>query len=304
MPELPETFVIASQLAMALGTPFESDSGLKLPQDRAVPGQFASGAAFEMIPVGEAPMVFGDEIVIDMLRSAAPTLIRHRGKKIWISWKTRKEEFDTLVRLSMTGSFTLRKTKHSRAEFRDELTSASFFFNDIRKFGKILVSAYETPGPSDVYGGWSITSTSLSSQMVWELMQSDPLSSLKETITSQNVFSGVGNYLANEILFAIHLHPDSHIGSLTLAETEKMIFTACHLAQKSVTAGGCTLRTYSDILQNPGRFQEQLKIYGKKECVHCHEPVVVIRRDNETTSWVCPSCQELRLLTPTVLPEK
>lgn len=290
MPELAETFILASQLSQALAVPFETDSRLFLPPHLAVP---VIGRHKYQLVVHDMISLCGDLSIEEELgKGAVPARVQHQGKKIWILWKTDSGVLETEARLGMTGGFTFEKTKHTRLEFKSE--KGSFYFNDIRKFGGMTTAA-SAIAPS-------ATAQLNQDQLYYDAMNEKD-STVKEILTDQKtIFSGVGNYLANEVCFRSGLHPYTHMGLVSRSQFALIVKQIFLVAYESASLGGCTLRDFSDMLRRPGKFQERLLIYGKKECPACQQAVKVIRRDGDTTSWVCTHCQELNRLHPLMDP--
>jgi len=281
MPELAESFILTSQLAQLFGVPFVTDSQLKLPR-RLELQQHGSGP-YKLV-IHDFVSICGDQSIEEELAEAMPTRVQHQGKKGWILWKTKNGVVETEIRYGMTGSFALEKTQHTRLEFKN--ATGSIYFNDIRKFGGIVTNGHPVAA--------SATSNLNVEQVYYSLVEYRD-STIKELLTEQTfLLSGVGNYLANEVCFATKIHPDSSAGLVTFPEFEKILVELKALVTESVELGGCTLRDFKDVMGRPGQFQTRLRIYGKKTCPVCSGPVSVVRRPNATTSWVCPTCQDLR----------
>jgi formamidopyrimidine-DNA glycosylase len=285
MPELAEAFTLTAQLAELLGVPFETDSRLALPKDRHVP---SLGNGPYTLVIHDFASVCGDQSIEEELVDATPTRVQHQGKKGWILWKTKGGVVETEVRFGMTGSFAVAKTQHTRLEFKGP--AGSFYFNDIRKFGGIVTTGNPV-APS--------ATARINIEQVYHDAVDYRDSTLKELLTDQTVLvSGIGNYVVNEACHMARLHPDTHAGLVAQDEFEKLIKCVTAVVVLSAQLGGCTLRDFKDILGRPGSFQDRLLIYGKSECPSCHKPIEPLRRAGETTSWVCPKCQELRRLHP------
>jgi formamidopyrimidine-DNA glycosylase len=286
MPEIAEAFILSAQLAQVFSVPLETDSRLKLADHLRV-GALGAGP-YDLI-VHDAISLCGDESIADELRNVVPVRVQHQGKKLWILWKSKSGVLESEVRLGMTGGFSLTKTAHTRLEFKT--ATGSIFFNDIRKFGGIVLGC-NSIAPS--------ATARLNIDQVYHDVLSSRDSTLKEVVTDQSwIVSGIGNYVVNEACFTSGMHPDTHVGLISGPEFAKFIAQVKSIARESAALGGCTLRDFKDLLGRPGSYQNQLKIYGKKgSCPACGEPIAVLRRPNETTSWVCEKCQPLRRLHP------
>jgi formamidopyrimidine-DNA glycosylase len=280
MPELAETFILASQLSQLLGVPLETDSRLVLPM-RLTLGKLTY-PPYDLV-VHDPISLCGDEDLEERFKHAYPTRVQHQGKKMWILWKTQSGVLETEVRLGMTGGFRLEKTPHTRLEFRGG--GASIFFNDIRKFGGIVTAANRVAP--------SATANANFEQLY--LTGKGKKWTVKETMTDQNfLLSGVGNYVINEACHKAGVHPRSYFAKITVEDFSKLMDAIREIVVESVQCGGCTLRDFKDIMGRPGNFQERLKIYSKGECPTCGSAVAVVRLENETTSWVCVKCQPYR----------
>lgn len=44
-----------------------------------------------------------------------------------------------------------------------------------------------------------------------------------DTLLEQDIFSGVGNIIKNEILYRIHIHPESKTGKIPAAKRQELI---------------------------------------------------------------------------------
>mgnify|MGYP000626718044 CR=1 FL=1 len=103
-----------------------------------------------------------------------------------------------------------------------------------------------------------------------------------DALLDQNIFSGVGNIIKNEVLFRIKVHPNSKVGNLPDSCIDEMIKEA---------------RDYSfDFLKWKKAFElkNHWLVYTKKICPRCNIP---IQRKNlgkaKRRTFYCNNCQIL-----------
>lgn len=103
-----------------------------------------------------------------------------------------------------------------------------------------------------------------------------------DVLLDQEIFSGVGNIIKNEVLYRIHVHPESFAGNMTLSAINDMIREA---------------RTYSFEFYEWKKKYELKKhwlAHTKKICLRCNLPF--IRRHTgkrDRRSFFCENCQVL-----------
>lgn len=104
-----------------------------------------------------------------------------------------------------------------------------------------------------------------------------------DALLEQDIFSGVGNIIKNEVLYRIKVHPESTIGKLPPAKLNKLIEEA---------------RIYSfQFLEWKKQFElkKHWLAHTKKWCLRCDLPL--IRQQHmgmkKRRSFFCPNCQVL-----------
>jgi formamidopyrimidine-DNA glycosylase len=107
-------------------------------------------------------------------------------------------------------------------------------------------------------------------------------------LMDQSYFSGIGNYLAAEALYASQILPDRTLGSLSNDEVYRLYWNSLELIQSSYDSGGMTISTYFDLDDKPGSFT--CKCYGRRYDPEGRE---IVKRtfSNGRTSWYCPDYQ-------------
>lgn len=103
-----------------------------------------------------------------------------------------------------------------------------------------------------------------------------------DALLDQNIFSGVGNIIKNEVFYRIYLHPESEIGALPAKQLNQLIEEA---------------RRYSfDFYhwKKEGTLRKHWLAHTKKECQRCQLPLV--KKHTGLTprrSFFCTNCQVL-----------
>ncbi|HYJ38207.1 MAG TPA: DNA-formamidopyrimidine glycosylase family protein, partial [Chitinophagaceae bacterium] len=93
-------------------------------------------------------------------------------------------------------------------------------------------------------------------------LKSNPGTLVCDALLDQNIFAGVGNIIKNEVLFRIHVHPESKIGKLPLKQLNALIKEA---------------RNYSfDFLEWKKQFvlKKHWLAHTKKTCPRCSTPFI------------------------------
>lgn len=93
-------------------------------------------------------------------------------------------------------------------------------------------------------------------------MKALPDSMVCDALLNQDIFSGVGNIIKNEVLYRIQLDPEFLLGKMPTAVTTKLIKET---------------RNYSFDFLEWKRIYEQKKhwlAHTKKECKKCNQPLV------------------------------
>ena len=109
-----------------------------------------------------------------------------------------------------------------------------------------------------------------------------PKTLICDALLDQQIFSGVGNIIKNEVLYRVKVHPRSEIGKIPALKINKIIKEA---------------RNYSfDFLVWKGDFvlKEHWLAHTKKKCLRCNLPIIkeytgLLNR----RSFVCTNCQKL-----------
>lgn len=94
---------------------------------------------------------------------------------------------------------------------------------------------------------------------------------VKLAIMDQRLVVGVGNIYASEALFDAKIDPRRAAGSLTSAETSRLVASIQKVLKQAIAAGGSSLRDYMRVDGELGYFQHQWSVYDKngRACSGC-----------------------------------
>jgi formamidopyrimidine-DNA glycosylase len=116
---------------------------------------------------------------------------------------------------------------------------------------------------------------------------------IKKTIMDQRRIAGVGNIYANEALFEAGIDPSKPTNKLSLEEFTRLHAAVTDILLRAVQSSGTTVRDYRTGTGESGRFQFELKVYGRggEPCVRCGRKLVTTHTIDLRATTFCPGCQ-------------
>ena len=116
---------------------------------------------------------------------------------------------------------------------------------------------------------------------------------IKKAIMDQRRVAGVGNIYANEALFQAGIDPSKPTNRLSLDEFARLHAAVTDVLWRAVDASGTTVRDYRTGVGEPGRFQFELKVYGRggERCITCGRKLVTTHTIDLRATTFCPTCQ-------------
>lgn len=202
-----------------------------------------------------------------------------------------------IVHLGMTGhlrvdSCQAQKRKHDHVEivFTD---GTALRYNDPRRFGSILWTA-EDPlqhirlvklGPEPFSPEFNATYLHKYSR--------NRKVALKPFLMDAHVVVGVGNIYASEALFRAGISPLKPAGKVSKVAYERLVEAVTVILNEAISAGGTTIRDFSNSEGKPGYFTQELRVYGRtgQKCISCDTLIKQIKLGQRSTFY-CPSCQK------------
>jgi len=115
---------------------------------------------------------------------------------------------------------------------------------------------------------------------------------IKTTILDQTLMCGIGNIYADETLYESKIHPHTPARLITLEQWETIRKNACNVLTRAIKMGGSTIKSYHPGKNIDGKFQRELKIYGKagEICPICGKEFIFTKTNGRGTTF-CPGCQ-------------
>ena len=116
---------------------------------------------------------------------------------------------------------------------------------------------------------------------------------IKKAIMDQRRVAGVGNIYANEALFEAGIDPSKPTNKLSLDEFARLHAAVTDVLARAVNSSGTTVRDYRTGTGEEGRFQFELKVYGRggEACVTCGKKLVTTHTIDLRATTFCPNCQ-------------
>lgn len=197
--------------------------------------------------------------------------LRSWGKHFLIVFKG----FSLRIHFLMFGSYRVNKRKEAAPRLSlqfDDGTELNFYSCAIKIIDGNVKNVYD----------WSadVMSRQWDPVAARRKLRKQPELSAGDALLDQQIFSGVGNIIRNEVLFRTRIHPESLIGKLPPRKLTELITEA---------------RTYSfDFLRRKKKFElrKHWLIYTKKKCPRCN--LQVFKKYTGKTKrrcFFCSNCQ-------------
>lgn len=115
---------------------------------------------------------------------------------------------------------------------------------------------------------------------------------VKQFIMNAQVVVGVGNIYASESLFLAGIHPKRAAGRVARHRYDALADSIKDVLDRSIQAGGTTLRDFYGGDGEPGYFAQKLEVYDR-DGEHCRICNTIIRSivQGQRTTYYCKRCQ-------------
>ena len=270
MPELPEVETVKEVLKKELLNQKILDVIVNYPK------------MIEQISVEDFIKNLKNQVIID---------IKRRGK--WLLFEL--NDYFLLSHLRMEGKYYIKNfddevTRHQHVIFK--FKDFELRYNDTRKFGRMYLlkknNIYNTKPLSELgYEPWDVN-------LNIEYLKSkykNKKNPIKTVLLDQSIIVGIGNIYDDEILFLSKINPYKKASDLTDIELSSIINNTKVVLEKAIKLGGTTIKSYTSSEGVHGRFQNELLVHTKKECLICHNKLN-IEKINGRSTYYCANCQK------------
>ncbi len=235
-----------------------------------------------------------EEDFVNQLTNQTFQDIRRKGKYLLFDLDN-----NTLVsHLRMEGKYNYFKidvedSKHDYIIFK--FTDGSCLkYNDTRQFGTMELVNYQKE--EELKGIKKLGLEPFDDKLDYEyikekLKNRNP--EIKKLLLDQSVITGFGNIYVDEVLYMTRIHPCTKFNKISKKKVNELIKNGQEILNKSINAGGTTVKSFSVSGDISGGFQYSLNVYGKAgdECPRCLSKFEKIKVGGRGTTY-CKKCQK------------
>ena len=185
------------------------------------------------------------------------------------------DEFTLRVHFFMFGSYRINERKNVPPRL-----NLTFINGEINLYN---CSIKFLEGDIDSYYDWSadVMNENWNPKKAKQKLKKNPTEMICDTLLDQNIFSGVGNIIKNEVLYRTHTHPESLVGKIPARKLSSIIDECMK---------------YSFEFLNWKRNYELRKhwlAYRKRVCLRCNLPMMIKNTGlRNRRSYFCENCQK------------
>jgi len=179
--------------------------------------------------------------------------------------------------------------EHTHLQLRMEGAGPTVFFRDVRKFGKVQwLAAGERNARLDRLGTDALA---LCGEELFRASRGRRVA-IKAILLDQSVAAGVGNIYADEALFLAGVRPGRAARRVTRRECDAIADALHRVLERSIETGGSSISDYVAPDGSDGGYQDERKVYGRKDepCLVCGGPIKR-RLVAQRSSHYCAQCQ-------------
>jgi formamidopyrimidine-DNA glycosylase len=221
----------------------------------------------------------------DTLTGAMPQSSETHGKQMFFQFS---RNASLALHLGMTGELRVEAPDYSAGK-HDHLVlrqkKRSLVFADPRQFGRVRFHAGKTTPPWLRNLPPSILSADFTRGHAGEFLQRHKRVAVKAALLMQNGFPGVGNWMADEILWRARVDPARAAGQLKSEEVAKLYRETKFVCREALRRVG------ADFGYPPKNWLFHVRWEKGGDCPRDGSPLKHATIGGRTTCW-CPGCQK------------
>ena len=237
------------------------------------------------------------ESLADRLAGLRIDAILRRGKYLLFDCQSRTGGGWLILHLGMSGSLRLVPPgtpiqKHDHVDLA--FSGTVLRLRDPRRFGTLVWYEGEDVGHHPLLAVLGIEPLSDDFDGKWLYAATrNRAAPIKPLLMDSHLIVGVGNIYAAESLFLAGISPRRAAGKLTRPQCERLCAAVRTTLERSIAAGGSSVRDYVHSDGGAGSFQLTCAVYGRagEPCPTCRRPVRMLRQGGRSTFY-CPHCQK------------
>lgn len=208
--------------------------------------------------------------------------IKFHCKGKFIYWRTNRPDINLCFTLGMTGAFA-PYSKHSAIRF--VFDSGDIFFNDPRRFGTFRIFDQKELNDKLNSLGWDVLQDNIPNDIICKTRTYNKLT-IAELLMDQHIQSGIGNYAKSELCYRAKILPTRLVSSLSDEEIILLYKEAKNILNISYQKGGASIKSFTDMYGNIGKFFDDFQVYGKKTDPMGNPVTKTLTKDSRTTFFV------------------
>ena len=204
-----------------------------------------------------------------------------------------------LSHLGMTGGWRISKKKvlekHTHLQFKGEYKGEEMYvaYVDPRRFGHMYLYNQEDANKKLNELGEDLKSPNFTYKYFKEKLLKYPERFIKVTLLDQSLFSGTGNYIANEICARAKIMPTRVVRLLSEADIKRLYKAVSIVIDGATETGGTTFAGgYADTSGDIGGGVNHLVVFYQKICQMCKKTEVTKINLAQRGTYYCEKCQK------------
>ena len=231
----------------------------------------------------------------ERLETAIVLKIERRAKYILLHLDN---ELTWVIHLGMSGRIRINEevsNKHDHVVWTTQ-QDCHFVYNDPRRFGLMDLVVTSKLNQHRLFADLGIDpfDAVLTPEFLHKALATNKRP-LKSVLLDQTIIVGLGNIYVCEALWLTNLSPFREANTLSLKQWDKLLENILCVLKKAITAGGSTLKDYSQPNGELGYFQHQFNAYGRegKQCLNdsCKGSITRVVQAGRSTFY-CIDCSK------------